>query len=284
MKCFKACFLPGCKEVDVELPQQNEQTSMNDVQLEIDENKYALLVGINYKGTNAELRGCINDVRNVSQLLIKKGFKEENIKILSEEHDISPTKKNIIKGLIWLLTQKSSSLFFQYSGHGSWLYDIDSDEVDRRDEQLCPLDYKTEGMITDDELRSLLETHTNENTKLFSIIDACHSSTMFDMKYTLKHENSNSFRLETYDYNKMKGDIVLLSGCEDNQTSADAYINLQSQGALTYSFLEVINNDKDLTYETLLQKLFSVIKRKKFTQNPTLSSNISINFDKKVSL
>ena len=32
-------------------------------------NKYALLVGINYRGTTRQLDGCINDVTNIQQLL-----------------------------------------------------------------------------------------------------------------------------------------------------------------------------------------------------------------------
>ena len=32
--------------------------------------KIALLIGINYYGTSAELRGCINDVNNINNYLI----------------------------------------------------------------------------------------------------------------------------------------------------------------------------------------------------------------------
>ena len=33
--------------------------------------KFALLIGINYKGTSNELNGCINDVMNMRDVLIK---------------------------------------------------------------------------------------------------------------------------------------------------------------------------------------------------------------------
>ena len=35
-------------------------------------NKAALLIGINYKNTNHELNGCINDVKDVKQVLISQ--------------------------------------------------------------------------------------------------------------------------------------------------------------------------------------------------------------------
>ena len=35
-------------------------------------NKRALLIGINYVGTNAALRGCVNDARNVRAHLINQ--------------------------------------------------------------------------------------------------------------------------------------------------------------------------------------------------------------------
>ena len=60
-------------------------------------NKSALLIGINYKKTRYELRGCINDINNIRELLINKyKYNKNNIKSLSEEHNIKPTKQNII--------------------------------------------------------------------------------------------------------------------------------------------------------------------------------------------
>ena len=34
----------------------------------------AVLVGINYVGTSAQLRGCVNDVQAVSELLLQFGW------------------------------------------------------------------------------------------------------------------------------------------------------------------------------------------------------------------
>ena len=45
----------------------------------------ALLIGINYFGTNNELRGCINDVHNMRELLISQGFDKSNMVILTDD-------------------------------------------------------------------------------------------------------------------------------------------------------------------------------------------------------
>ena len=111
----------------------------------------ALLVGINYNGTSSQLNGCINDVHKMYSYLIHQcKFDPRNIHILTDEHKITqlPTKANIIKELKWLVSklEKDSSLFFHYSGHGSYMRDKSGDERDRRDETICPLDYKKSGI------------------------------------------------------------------------------------------------------------------------------------------
>lgn len=260
--------------------------------------KKALLVGINYRGMNGELYGCINDIKNVKELLIQNNYNEKDIVSLSEDHDKLPTKHEIAKSLLWLLENKKNKpmeIFFHYSGHGSWIYDRNNDEEDNKDECLVPLDYKRNGMIYDDDLNELLQNNLTSNTKLFIIIDACHSGTMFDLKYQLKcnkvvrdHNNkiSSDFSMKTYNYNdNLNGKIIAISGCQDNQTSADAWLERQSQGALTHSFLKTMNKyNNKLTLEELMVGIYSIIKGYNFQQSPTLSSNKSIVFDENVNL
>ena len=60
--------------------------------------KKALLIGINYVGTENELNGCINDVKNMKTMLIDKlGYKSQNITMLTDETTKKPTKSNILK-------------------------------------------------------------------------------------------------------------------------------------------------------------------------------------------
>ncbi len=43
----------------------------------------ALLIGINYAGTSSALRGCINDVHNIRELLVSEGFQPKDMAQIS---------------------------------------------------------------------------------------------------------------------------------------------------------------------------------------------------------
>ena len=71
----------------------------------------AVLIGINYPGTKAELRGCVNDVRRMYKCLVERyGFSEEDITVLIDTDDsyTKPTGKNIRKALADLVGSADS--------------------------------------------------------------------------------------------------------------------------------------------------------------------------------
>jgi hypothetical protein len=82
----------------------------------------ALLIGINYFGQKGQLRGCINDVKNMSGYLNQHfGYKREDMVILTDDQQnpmSQPTKANILRAMHWLVkdAQPNDSLFFHYSG------------------------------------------------------------------------------------------------------------------------------------------------------------------------
>ena len=82
----------------------------------------ALLIGINYFGQEGELRGCVNDVKNVSSFLMDRyGYRREDMVFLTDDQSdpvMQPTKANILRAMQWLVTdaQPNDSLFLHYSG------------------------------------------------------------------------------------------------------------------------------------------------------------------------
>jgi len=82
----------------------------------------ALLIGINYFGQRGQLRGCINDVRNMSGYLVENfGYKREDMVILTDDQQnpmSQPTKQNILRAMHWLVkdANRNDALFFHYSG------------------------------------------------------------------------------------------------------------------------------------------------------------------------
>ena len=255
------------------------------------EKKTALLIGINYIGTSNELNGCINDVKNMKDYLEEQGY--EKIVVMTDESTAvryQPTKSNILREFKIMINkpkEENWKFFLHYSGHGSWKTDIQNEEVDGRDECLCTLD----GLyITDDELFFILK-RIKYTHKLFSVIDACHSGTIMDLKSSVKcttnTDTSQSFEIV---FNKLKtlvlnnNNIRMISGCQDEQTSADAWIDSEAQGALTYSFLEALNNSSEFIVKDLLGDIHVILTTGGYTQKPVVSSSDEISLTETITL
>jgi len=108
--------------------------------------KKAVLIGCNYPGTKAELRGCVNDVWSMNKCLINiYGFSEKDIVVLIDTHHsyTQPTGKNIRLALSKLVRSAKSGdvLFVHFSGHGTRL-PAESDDQDNTgyDECIVPTD------------------------------------------------------------------------------------------------------------------------------------------------
>lgn len=149
----------------------------------------ALLVGINYFGQRGQLRGCINDVRNMSGYLVEHfGYKREDMVILTDDQQnpmSQPTKQNILRAMHWLVkdARPNDSLFFHYSGHGGQTKDLDGDEEDGYDEVIYPVDFRQVGHITDDEMHRIMVRPLQPGVRLTAIFDSCHSGTALDLPY-----------------------------------------------------------------------------------------------------
>lgn len=225
--------------------------------------KRAVLIGINYKGSDAELRGCINDINSIQKVLVQQGqYDPSNVRVLTEEpNNISPTRANIEMHLKWLVSnaRRGDTLLFYYSGHGSYTRDASGDESDKRDELLIPLDYDTRGGITDDWLFQNVVSRVPRRVSLCGFTDCCHSGTLLDLKYNYKsmcaltsgkppaegqvyapNEWTDKFTIGIEKTKSVQGDVYLFSGCHDSQTSADAYIAGTFQGAFSYCLLETL--------------------------------------------
>lgn len=238
--------------------------------------KKALLIGTNYKGTSNELYGCVNDVNSIRERLIKSKFTEINI--ISDLTNIKPTRNAIIEGIKSLLINAKDGefLFISYSGHGSNRIDKNKDEKDGRDELIIPCDFIP---ISDDELKNIINVYLKKNVTLFALFDSCFSGTMLDLKYqyldSLNYDNSteNNMNSETV------GNVIMISGCTDNQYSADAYIKNKPQGAMTWSFLETLNENNTLTWKQLVKTMRDKLLISHFDQLPQISCGKKTNID-----
>lgn len=95
-------------------------------------NRYAVMIGINYVGSSAQLSGCHNDVGNMIEYLTDVwGFTESDMNILMDDgKHTSPTRENIINAYCDVVAkaQAGDVVFCHYSGHGGKLVDDNGDE------------------------------------------------------------------------------------------------------------------------------------------------------------
>jgi hypothetical protein len=259
--------------------------------------KRALLVGINYAGTSNELRGCINDSNNMQSFLTSRGFTD--IKLVLEKE---ATTAGIVAGLNWLVsdTAPGDVIVFHYSGHGSQL--PSRAEVDGFEEIICPIDLNwMDKVITDDTLRIIFNKVPNGvNTTV--ILDCCHSGTMLDQVESLltKELSAPNASIATKDSRYMapppnialkledrelvdwqtskdvNATALLIAGCHANQTSADAFIDGQAQGAATAALLKSAKANMSITYKNLTTEMQDFMVKNEFEQIPQLDGSPSL--------
>jgi len=174
--------------------------------------------------------------------------------------------------------------------------DKDGDESDGMDECLYPVDFRKAGNIVDDQLYEVLVKHVPAGVTLNVMMDCCHSGTMLDLPYTF-HTLGEGVQLQQKDTSEMSaeekakyearrkaklakgasaGNVVLFSGCRDDQTSADTFASGEKRGALSNAFATVLAKTPEISYVNLLNEMRAIIeaRAKKIKQLPQLSTNV----------
>jgi hypothetical protein len=237
--------------------------------------KKALLIGLNYTGTQYELQGCQEDVENMKEILEMKGFQ---VQTCTDADSVKPTldvlQARIASFLLSLAPGETGLLW--YSGHGILLQDGENAWV--------PIDFLQQGFLDESWVVSYLRTLPS-TTRLFIGVDACHSGTTFNLKYDLEPQDSRLMQTSSYrtvtktkqksvhvkewirdiditkdidpereyelfdaakDLDAMESSVVVLSASRDDQVSVEANENGEIQGAMTYAFLKCLPSSNNL--------------------------------------
>jgi metacaspase-1 len=253
----------------------------------------ALTIGLNavdpkhYQGWSGELNACEADAMDMADIVKSKKFKVRTLltkaatrKVVLSE--LSKTAKVLKPDDIFMLS---------YSGHGGQLPDIYSEEADAMDETWCLYDSE----LVDDELYAMLGKF-RQGVRVLIFSDSCHSGTVVKMAYyqgTMQARSSSigsqqtryrfmpsDVALRTYRNNrnfydsilkdpklretagKVKAPVLLISGCQDNQYSADGDFN----GLFTANLLRIWNNGKFKSGYRAFHK--AIVKRMPPDQTP----------------
>jgi hypothetical protein len=245
--------------------------------------KKALLIGIDYVNIpSISLRGCINDIINVRNMLIDAyDYDSKNIIIIRDDDPTKfplPTRKTIMDNLHELSkdSENLEEIWLHYSGHGSQLQHQNSDvsikERDGLNEILVPIDYETEGFILDYELLNIIK---NIKCRAILVFDCCHSGTICDLPWMLEVDSSNNIiKTNMNDTIIENKEIFVLSGCKDAQKSADTNNNFdQSVGAFSNALLECLRDSHhNIEVVTLYKNVCYYLSEKGYSQSPILSS------------
>ena len=218
-----------------------------------------------YRGWDGALQGCENDARDMTAIAKDAGF--ETTTLLTKEVTaeaataaIAAAAEKVGPGDLFWLT---------YSGHGSQVPDKNSDEPDKLDETWVLYNRQ----LVDDELFDLWSKF-QPGVRILVLSDSCHSGSAVRqtldalrpevLEGAMSVPPPNGMRTmpkavaqEVYEANQKTYDdvqarvtsgdkcviganVLLLSGCQDNQTSADGAKN----GLFTQTLLEVWNDGK----------------------------------------
>jgi len=258
--------------------------------------KRSLHIGINdYPGTNNDLSGCVNDANDWREALEARDFQATSLL------DGEATKSNMQEAISKITkdTGRDDIAVITYSGHGTWVPDEDDDEVDGRDEALCPYDITQGQILTDDELYDIF-SERKRGARIIFLSDSCHSGTVsrvartmpgieddpvnvqkirfLEPEFYIKDDENlmrKALRVENVRARgKIRAASVLISGCKDDEYSYDAWFNGRPNGAFTYVALQTL---KDLmetaVYRDWFWKIREILPNVHYPQTPQLSGS-----------
>jgi metacaspase-1 len=262
--------------------------------------KYALCIGINdYPGTGSDLAGCVNDANDWAKALRGRGF---NVAQLLNRQATGKAMRQAIRSTLGG-AKAGDVVLVQYSGHGSFVDDLDGDEPDGTDECLCPYDVNSKGALTDDELFTIYSARP-QGVKVLMISDSCHSGTVArfapistppTMRGARAPQRKVRFLPPTVFLSARRAArlgmqratrsssppgrnaALLISGCQDTEYSYDAYFEGRPNGAFTFIALRALASLKaGATYADWYTAIRKALPSQQYPQSPNLYGSSSM--------
>jgi hypothetical protein len=241
----------------------------------------SLHIGLNkvdpaqYGGWDGALSGCVNDANAMRDVAVGRGFTPE---LLLDEHATITAVRDRLDAAAADL-DAGDFFFLTYSGHGGQVVDLTGDERDSFDETWCL--YDTE--LVDDSLFGALCTF-RRGVRVFVMSDSCHSETVirgprsrprvverpghkaklapleatsaeFAKNRDVYAAQSTWWKPQPLVPKDADANVVLISGCQDQQTSMDGPVN----GAFTTAFMQVWTSEYRKGYRELRNDIVAAV-------------------------
>ncbi|MFA7219754.1 MAG: caspase family protein [Synergistaceae bacterium] len=259
-------------------------TTTNTTRSTPSDRKLAFCTGINdYPGSGNDLQGCVNDAKEWADLLSGVyGYKVTT----RLNKKVSYGSYTEIFGNMIADSRAGDNIVGTYSGHGTNVPDQNGDESDGRDEALCLYD----GYLIDDCIREMFKNLHPEATLTF-ISDSCHSASVTRaFMSTMYSKNPPRIRYMPPEDGFM-GDInpnsklfhpeenmnhILISGCQANEYSYDAYMGGRYHGAMTFNGINILRRYPTITYDNFYKKLRNELPSDSYPQSPSLEGRLEL--------
>ena len=204
--------------------------------------KYGILVGVNNVSMQSvkNLRGCINDVIFLADFLSP----EYHLQCLTDEpHNKKPTRHSILDAFKHVLKKASGNdtVLFYFSGHAI------------KYNGKCALITHDGQSISQLVFQKLVRLYLKKGTKLFFILDSCHSGNFLDLNY--KYTNGKICDIKEKLHADIRRSIVSLSSCSVEEKSFDKLIDKTHQSVLSWAFLTSIKKIKKNTTREIYTSL-----------------------------
>lgn len=143
----------------------------------------ALLIGLNYAGTDMEMPKCMDDIKRAKQYLMGcRHYREEDIVVLCDDASVPPealaTHDNILKEVQKIAAEKPDEVWFHFAGHSCGQDRRDpSREYRTNGSGILPLDHAAKGAIPNNVLAHKIINELSLVSSLIAITDS-HNSGM----------------------------------------------------------------------------------------------------------
>ncbi|SHG20663.1 Caspase domain-containing protein [Flavobacterium fluvii] len=271
---------------------------LSNLQLQAKKRALIIAVGDYPKESGWGSISSLNDVPLVKNSLLKNGFLEEDITVLT---DANADKKGILEALTKLQSKivKGDIIMIHYSGHGQQIFDDNGDEIDGKDEAIVPYDayarysdnYKGENHFRDDEIGNVITSFRNKLGKsgqLLMLLDSCHSGSAtrgtgektrggeptfapvgWKEKDLINQKGSAMFEKAAID--KDAAPFVMITGASADELNYE----YEGFGSLSYAFSKAMTDlGTDFSYRQLFSKITTNMNVITPKQTPTIEGDV----------
>ena len=242
--------------------------------------KTSLCIGINkYPNPANNLKGCINDAHDWSNLLKEQYNFDDTMFLL----DSDATLRNVKKTMSHMVSKKPDVLVVTFSGHGTrWPHNLGYWEAwCLHDNHL--MDYDFQKILKKADLK----------TKIVVISDSCHAAgvtrkflqTMNDTayhsvpRYMPPDDDMDAIRVASMPMTKAifnpvaKMKEILLAASQSTEYAYDAWFDGKFNGAFSYYAIKILKKHPDMTYKNFIDDIKAYLPSKLYPQTPVLEAD-----------